>query len=193
MYVKQFNKAWMPALIVAVLFGNVSRCAAAAADGLYITVPNPITSDAFTRIKNRIEGARANPDARPKTIIFDFNPDGKPATTEDSGACADMANYIAELRDTATVAYVHAETTGHTVFPVLACQQLILSPDGKLGHIVLRNGQPLKDYQKRAYIDVTSQSRPADVAIVQSMYDASVKLRKGKKNGGRLVLRPQSA
>ena len=179
---KRVCNGWAFTAILAIL-SVTSPSAEASADGLYIAVPSPITSDAFTRIKNRIEGARANPESRPKTIVFDFNPEGKPANTENFGACVDMANYIANLRDTATVAYVHAETTGHTVFPVLACQQLILGPDGKLGQIVPRGGAKLEGYQKGSYKTILEQTHPQDVAIAQKMFDASVQLRKGKKNG----------
>ena len=84
---------------------------AVADSGLFVTVPNPLTSDGYTRIKNRIDAARSKPDARPSVVIFDFNPNDKDANTPDVGPCYDLGDYIAKLTDTATVGYVHQKGT----------------------------------------------------------------------------------
>src|SRR5947209_18847675 len=57
--------------------------------GLFLTVPNPITSEATNRIKENVE--RAVKEKRVQKIVFDFNPDGKEASSRDFGPCADLA------------------------------------------------------------------------------------------------------
>ena len=49
----------------------------AADEGLFITVPNPITGEAAARVKETVE--RAVTGGRVRKIVFDFNPSGQPA------------------------------------------------------------------------------------------------------------------
>src|SRR4051794_28571737 len=65
------------------------------AEGMFVTVPNPITTEAVTRIKAQV-GPRIDPGAlqRVTTVVFDFNPDGKPAATPDFGAALSLQDYI---------------------------------------------------------------------------------------------------
>lgn len=153
----------------------------AADPGLYVSVPNPITSDAYTRIKNRVEAARAK--ARPAVVVFDFNPESKDAASPDVGPCADLADYISRL-DVTTVGYVHRKTTGHTVLPVLACQQIVCGPQAVLGEVVRGGDPPLGAIAVGAYQTITERVHPAYVAVARKMHDSGVQLRKGQKTGG---------
>ena len=154
---------------------------AVADSGLFVTVPNPLTSDGYTRIKNRIDAARSKPEARPSVVIFDFNPNDKDANTPDVGPCYDLGDYIAKLTDIATVGYVHQKVTGHTVLPVLACKELVFGPKGVLGEIISTNEPVLTGYRANAYSDVIGQTRPAYLALVRKMFDKELPLRKGRK------------
>src|SRR4051794_31011262 len=82
-------------------------------DGIFVSVPNPVTSEAVQRVKNQI-APRQN--TRPvRTIVFDFNPANKDAANTDFGACSSLAELIRELRANATtVAYLHGKVSGHT-------------------------------------------------------------------------------
>lgn len=151
------------------------------ADGIYVTVPNPLTSDGFTRVKNRVEAARASPDHKPRVVVFDFNPQDKDAGSPDFGPCQDLGAYIAGLTDVTTVAYVHRKVTGHTALPVVACQQLVVGPSGVLGPVLGPNETPLKKHEENAYTGVVAPDKPAYHAVIRKLFDAGVQLRKGKK------------
>jgi hypothetical protein len=56
--------------------------AADEADGIFVTVPNPITEGSFKQIKSRIDGTRNQKERNIKKVVFDFNPEGKDAFTE---------------------------------------------------------------------------------------------------------------
>jgi membrane-bound ClpP family serine protease len=99
--------------------------------GLFITVQNPITSEVVSRIVAKSDRAVAS--GKVGKIIFDFNEGSHPSCSEDYGACRDLAAHLLNLKQCQTVAFVHNEVTGHTVLPVLACQELIMSKEAKLG------------------------------------------------------------
>ena len=67
------------------------------ADGLFVTVQNPITEGGIAQIKATIDRARTAPKRNIKTVVFDFNPEGKEAATENYGPCSDLADYIRSL------------------------------------------------------------------------------------------------
>ena len=157
--------------------------------GLYVSVPNPLTSSDIAKVKNRVEGARQNPDRRPTTIIFDFNPGEKDATAPDFGVGYELADYIAtKLHDTTTVAYVHKKVSGHAVLPVLACQQIVCGPQGALGEVVPPGEPPLTGFRAEGYVTIVGQSRPAFVAVARKMYDPGVQLRRGQKGGAEVFV-----
>src|SRR5688572_25257210 len=62
---------------------------AVAEPGLFLTVPNPITSEVTNRLKESIE--RAVGEKRLKKLVLDFNPNGQEAGSRDFGPCADLA------------------------------------------------------------------------------------------------------
>lgn len=151
-------------------------------EAAFVNVPNPITSEVFSRIKNRIEAARANPNRPLKKVVFDFNPDGKDAMTTDFGACYELAGYIGKLHDLTTIGFVSGSVSGHTVLPVLACKELAMAKSGSLGEI-LPAGETVKGSVATAYSETLGPSREGFVAVVKKMYDRGVSLGRGEKNG----------
>ncbi len=140
------------ALLVLLLAPAVQavRADEAPSEGIFITVPNPITSEAVNRVKETteryVQRVKAAPGAGPRPevkVIYDFNPDNKPAGTRDFGPCRDLAKFIRKQHDVRTVAFVHAETTRHTVLPVLACDELVMSSEARLGDV--RRDEDLKE------------------------------------------------
>jgi len=169
---------------------SLSSAIAQNTEGMFVTVPNPITSEGVSRIKTyvnqRIDGNDEN-QRRAMTVVFDFNQDGKPASTPDFGACLSLQDYIlntVNARGCTTVAFVHANTTGHTVLPVLACREMVMSTTASIGQITddaipaLR--APLKPSYATIYADtLTAVGHVGQLAVVKKMYDANVMLRKG--------------
>ena len=150
-------------------------------NGLFVTVPNPITSEGYTRIKNRIDAARSKPETRPGVIVFDFNPNDKDAATVDPGVCYDLADYVAKLTDVPTVAYVHQKLSGYAVLPALACKQLVCGPKGVLGEVVAVGDAAPRPSQIGGYNDIVGAAHPAYLAVARKMADRDVQLRKGRR------------
>ncbi len=162
-------------------FAGVSAAQNAPEGGLYVTVTNPVTSEGYTRIKNRIDAARSKPETRPAVIVFDFNPGDKDAATAEFGVCYDLADLIAKLTDVPTVAYVHQKLSGHAVLPALACKQLVCGPKGVLGDVVAAGEPAAKPSQVNGYADVIGAAHPAFLAVARKMADRDVQLRKGRR------------
>ena len=167
------------------LFGLLAAAGVArgqSADGVYVSVPSPLTSEAVTRIDNTLAAKLAKPAAGPVVAIFDFNPGDKPAAGANYGASLDLQAAIAKQRGkAATVAYVHDKVSGHAVLAVLACQQIVVGPRGQLGEIVGPGETPLTGLQETNYAAIVGESRPAFAAVARKMFDKNVQLRKGKK------------
>ena len=150
-------------------------------EGIFVTVPNPVTSDAIVRIRKQVEDARNNP-ARPiRTVVFDFNPAGKDAATPDYGTCYTLASYIAQLTELKTVAFVSANASAHTVLPVLACKELVMARPASLGEIA-RPGDTFTPAMRAGYDEILGDARAPLRAVVRKMADRELPLGKGVKN-----------
>lgn len=177
------------ASLACVLVWSLSAAPARAqnTEGMFVTVPSPVTSDAVKHIKAQVN--RRIDDKNPRrvgTVVFDFNADGKPASTADFGPCLDLQYFIRDTVNKAgvqTVAFVHANTTGHTVLPVLACREIVVSKEAALGQIVGEAVAPFNenDGRKGLYQETLAGSnRAAYGTVIRKMYDGGVQLRRGK-------------
>ncbi len=151
---------------------------APADDGLFITVPNPITTEVVRQIKEQVLGRVGNAAHPVHTVVFDFNPGGKDVTNADYGGCWGLAQFINGLRGTTTVAFVHAKATGHTALPVLACGELVMSKGASLGEILTDGVDSLGDDQRLSYSQFTPHRKP-QFAAIQKMFDKDMVLAKG--------------
>lgn len=185
-----------PSLLIhaAVLLGMLASAPPAGAqghtDGLVVTVQSPITSDGVTRIKNMVKERQNSPTRPISVVVFDFNPEAgndhvpKDVSTADFGACYSLAKFISDQKATlTTVAFVHAKVSGHTVLPVLACKEIVMGKEGKLGDISGENiSGPLGNSEQVAYAD--KFGKESHFAIVRKMFDRDVELWKGRQAGG---------
>jgi membrane-bound ClpP family serine protease len=182
------RSVWFVMVVCAWIGVTASAAVAQNAEGLFVSVPNPITTDDVNRIKrqitSRLEGQTNRP--QPVAIIFDFNPGNKPASTADYGECLNLADFITKLRGTVTtVAFVHDKVTGHTVLPVLACKEVVMSKGSQLGPVVTETVQPLNQNKKEAYRETLEAfSRRGLLPVVQKMFDPDVQLIKGRDARG---------
>jgi membrane-bound ClpP family serine protease len=158
------------ALLALALAVRAARAADPPAEGIFVSVPNRITSEAFHKVKDATERyldhARRAADQRELRVVYDFNPGGKPSGTPDFGPCHDLAKYIVRL-NVHTVAFVHADTTQHTVLPVLACREIILSPSAHLGDVRrgMKPGEPIDSDVLEAYRNVVRDRHCPAVAL----------------------------
>lgn len=103
-------------------------------EGMFVTVPNPLPNNAISEIEERIKKRDAKSPI--STVVFDFNPKGLPAATSLPGLSNDLANLIDALnrgvitsQPIKTVAFIRNEVSRHTVLPVIACRQRIMSSE----------------------------------------------------------------
>jgi membrane-bound ClpP family serine protease len=150
------------------------------ADGMFVTVQNPISAAEISRIKGVIDAARSNPRKNIKKIVFDFNPEGKEAASDNYGDCGELANYIQQnliANGVTTIAFVHGKTTRHTVLPVLACDDVVMSSGAQIGQVSSPE-KPLPQFQIEHYMTVARIERAGavlkmidkDVRLVQARY-----------------------
>lgn len=173
------------AALCAVLLSAAPALAQNNEEGLFISVPNPLNSDAVTRIKNQISARRNTEGRSVRKIIFDFTPEDKPAFNPDFGPCSDLSRVIRELSGTTTVAFVHGKVSGHTVLPVLSCKELVMAPGASLGEVAADGVRSLDEPEKAAYKFYFSQFHSeALFPIVEKMYDRQVELWHAFKQDG---------
>lgn len=154
------------------------------ADALLLTVPNPITSEAVARIRNQISARTNDPSAarRVAAVVFDFNPDGKPASTTDFGSAYDLAEYIGGNKGLTTIAFVRAPVAGHTVLPVLACKEVVMANGGTIGPVVTEGVPPLNAVRQAGYRE--RFNRDDRWPLVQKLFDPGVRLVRGPARAG---------
>jgi membrane-bound ClpP family serine protease len=145
--------------------------------GIFVTVPNPITSEVVSGIRSRL--ALAQRDKPLTKFVFDFNPDDREAGSVDYGPCLDLADAISELNG--TIAFVHGPTLRHTVLPVLACQELVMSSTAVLGPVATDKEGPLNDLKRGSYERI---ARKGSEALVTKMFDRSVAVLEGRLPNG---------
>lgn len=173
-------------LLVLTAFCSPSIVAAqdlVAEDGLFITVHHPITSPVMVRVQQTTEWARHRTDRKVRKIIFDFNPGNHPAGTSLYGPCYDLAKYLLSIQDITTVAFVHSEVNRHTVLPVLACNEIVMSSEARLGDVLADQPEPLTDDQLRFYERV-ALDRKRSPALILKMIDKSMEVMEGRTAQG---------
>lgn len=161
------------------LFADQPNDADQREDGLFITVPNPITSDIVSQIRETINRARKRSDRKIRTIVLDFNPDGKEAGTQTFGPCYDLAQLLDEQRDLTTVAFLRAKTHRHTLLPVLACRETAMGKDAVIGE-VYGDASSAPEEQQLIYARFAGENR---AGLAARLLNRNAKIYEGKKAG----------
>jgi membrane-bound ClpP family serine protease len=175
--------AWSFGLVALVLNLSPARADNPAAEGQCITVRSPLGSEEVNRLREVSTSVldRAKDRANIK-LIYDFNPDNKPATTAEFGPCNELAEFLLNLRGVTTVAFVHGEVARHFVLPVLACKELVLSVDARLGPVVLDADPPLTETKLQGYKDVI-KGRSLCPALVLKLLDRDMEVLQASRKG----------
>src|SRR5438132_4404314 len=155
---------WLPA-------GQAPAQSAAPQDGCFISVRNPIDSDLINNIKAKTRRALERKDRPIRTIVFDFNP-GQGTGHPSAGVCQELADFLLsnELQNVTTVAFVHGEVSGQTVLSVLACREIVMSADAKLGAVTRDLPGPLSRSKIESYEEV-ARARSRCRAVILKMLD----------------------
>ncbi len=109
------------------------------------------------------------------TVICDFNPDGQASSSKEYEDCLKLARILRKLqneRGVLTVAWVHGKVSGHSVLPVLACEERVFSDENttQFGEVVGRGTGPLEPGQETEYQQIAKE-RFDWPFFVQKMYD----------------------
>jgi membrane-bound serine protease (ClpP class) len=182
-----FREGWL-ALITLVWLGLGSQVLAGpgGVDGLFITV-RTITSKEKDRIQlaanQAISRFRAvakqrhqdGVDERQFKIVLDFNPDEQQNASDDFGACYSLAKFLLDKvdPDIVTIAFVHGQVSGYSVLPALACTDLVMSAQARLGE-----AQVDAKLEKDAYIDVFQRRHPNALVPCLRLLDKQLRVRR---------------
>jgi membrane-bound ClpP family serine protease len=147
-------------------------------EGIFITVQKPVTSAVVDHIKAKTERALQR---QVRTIVFDFNPARHATGTDEYGPCRDLAANLSRLQVN-TVAFVHKDLNGHRVLPVLACKEIVMSGDARLGNVV-QNADGLDEDQKQFYNRIADRWGKSRSAVIKKMADASLQVFEGTLQG----------
>ncbi len=174
-------------------------------DGLFITVPNPITDVVVQQTRLKVRDALQRQKRAIDIVVFDFNPDGQPAGSSNFGSCSDLADYIRNLQlgiahpdagRIKAVAFVHGRVTKHTVLPALACGQLVMSAEldeegrsqARIGNVTKDLTPPLTETGREAYRRLAEQFASPD--LVLRMLDPDLPLKRVKTGQADFYLSP---
>ena len=155
---------------------------------MFVTVQNPITTDAVKRHQEpgRTRTSDANEPRRLTDGRVRLQPrrqagrrpptSGRASTSPSSSAELTGADHDHRVRP--------RQATGHTVLPVLACKELVMSKDGG-ARPDRRRGRGRRSTSEKAAYRRTREGQPRRrFAVVQKMFDPRVKLREGPRPPG---------
>jgi membrane-bound ClpP family serine protease len=154
--------------------------------GLVVPISTTITSQDTQRLKTLLDSygpfrdykAARQRDAKLKfRLVCDFNPGGRKSDTADFGSCYDLYKYLRSLRDqnVETIAFIHGEVIHHSVLPVLACSEVVLSrqPRAEIGRVAAP-GSPLADTERDVYKRAAEHRYP--LVLIKKMFDPNVEV-----------------
>ena len=183
------------------LLGALALPAVARADqpevvGRFISVPTSIRGETINRIRETVDSAyrdfkraeqerdRQQPNDKKRRqfkVVFDFTPDGMANRSDDLALCRKLADVIRGLpQGVQTIAFVHGEVAGHSVLPVLACQQVAMSSRAKVGPVLLDGNMHLEPFDQEAYVKIGQRLAPA---LVRKLFDRDLVVVPSKKGG----------
>jgi membrane-bound ClpP family serine protease len=155
-------------------------------DGLFIPVPGRLDSSAVDQIEAKIKAALKRPTAPVRKVILDFNPEDQATATGDVYMAMRLMRFVRGLRqqhpNLLTVAFVHNDVSRHTVLPVLACKEIVMSPKARIGRVLLREDPPLSPEARSAYEEVAGLWPSPD--LIRKMIDPGMTLRRVQTPGG---------
>ncbi len=141
--------------------------------GKSIRVHLPITGRTLDRVRQFVRRAiaKAEEETARLTLIFELNvPEGQDDYGRGSqfGAAYDLPDFLSgeELSGVQTVAYVPQSIQGHAVLIVLACDQIIMGADARLG-LAGVDEKVITESRRGNYREIARRRKtiPADVAL----------------------------
>jgi membrane-bound ClpP family serine protease len=171
-----------PWLVLLTLLLASGAARADSTSGLVVDVPSGRIAEVAGTLMTAVEGPLKAFEARRKEaggnpaavfkVVFNFNPGDQANRSDSFGACYELASAIQRLQEKGvrSVAYVRGEVSRHSVMPVLACSEIVLSrvPLATLGPVGSAD-RPLKDVEKLQY-DALAKGR-FPLVVIRKLYD----------------------
>jgi membrane-bound ClpP family serine protease len=181
---RRAHPGWLPwtgALLLLAL-GSASVRAQDPPDSAYLPITGTRMAEAThqlrqiidTTLKKFEDSARQRPGGTFK-LLCDFNPEGLPSASTQFGASYDLAKTLRSLRDrdVRVIGYVHGDVSKHSVLPVLACTEIVMSTDpvAHLGRVADKD-RPLDATERNAYREFAQGRFP--LALIEKMFDSNM-------------------
>ncbi len=119
-------------------------------------------------------------------MIFEFRArDGKSIGNTEFERALSLARFLVsdEFNRVRTVAYVPMSLDGHAVLPVLACEEIVISPDAEFG-AAGRGTRSIDATMRTAYREIAQRRRTVPVPVVLGMLDPSLTVIETQLVGG---------
>jgi membrane-bound ClpP family serine protease len=189
------NFSWLAGigLVLAFTAGSPVRGDEAEAEGRFVDVPVSLRDGEVKRLLHLVEleltrFKQSAKDAGPEKwkdfkIIFVFNPEGKTNSSDEHELCLMLANGIRKLekQGASTTAFVQGEVSRHSVLPVLACRQIVMSAKAKIGPVLRADSPAPTEVEKASYRTIATRLNSPD--LVEKLFDADIAIVPGKKGG----------
>jgi hypothetical protein len=130
-----------------------------AVEGMFIPVENPITEEVARASRTSPPPPCSPPRRRPARAGQGRGPQDRPrlyaqrrpANSTAFGGCYELTRHLLSLQDVTTIAFLHGEVSRHSVLPVLACKEVVMSSEAKLGPVIGGDDRPLDESEEAAY------------------------------------------
>ena len=143
--------------------------------GQFLTVTSPVDDAVFNRISSTALKLQqqASQEERPAVLVLQIEPG-----TSQFHHIQGLAKFLtsSQLSNITTVAWIPATVTGSNVLIALACKQIVMHPDAKLGDI--GRGKPLEIDEQQAILALSQKrhNNKINSAIVRGMMDQQEQL-----------------
>ncbi|HIN95547.1 MAG TPA: hypothetical protein EYN03_07860 [Planctomycetes bacterium] len=146
-----------------------------------LVVPLPIVNDVDSNVKRSVlavldrfqkEGGFQGEGARP-ILVLEFRPrEGTAGESSEFDRSYSLARFLTsdQLRQVRTVAYLPKSVQGHSLLPVLGCQQIIMAADAQLGAAGISD-EHVDPGVRLVYENFADRRRVVKPAVVLGMLD----------------------
>lgn len=159
-----------------------------------IRVSLPIVGAVDRRVMKQIDAALEQvPEAgdRPVVILEFWPPANDAGSGSQFGRSWELARYLssARLRRSRTIAYVPRSIDGHAIMVAMACEEIIMHPNARLGRAESEQSQ-IDPTIRRAYTDLADRFRTLPAAVALGLIDPSVTVYRVELAGGTQYVLP---
>jgi len=155
--------------------------------GVWIRVQLPIDTTIFLQVQQTIQralgdGKGVRPVVVLEFVVRDLNNAGQSTQYEDAHK---LAHFLAsdELNGATKVAYIPKALYGHAVLAALACDQIVMAADAKIGDAGFDEKEISKTL-RTAYQEIASKRRTVPAQVALGMLDKSHEVFKVKTDAG---------